>query len=185
MELKKEITSHLIPAIIFFIVTLIFLWSKINIWGILALFAGTILGTFIIDIDHFIYCFVTRPDEPCSIIAKSQFAKKDFKGAFETVVQSHNQHHQLSFHSAVFIPIWAIFCLFIITSTPSFFAQSLVLAAYLHLLKDIWAEKNTKPENLKNWLFWQVKTPISLKTQNLYIYASTAAFILLLVIFLS
>jgi len=184
MELKKEIISHLIPSIIFFLIALIFFWPQLTIWGILALFAGSIAGTFLIDIDHFIYCFITKPDKPCSQKARAFYNQKNYHQAINTVIASHKEHHQLTFHSAVFIPIWAVFTLFIITSTTSLFAQSLVLASYLHLLKDIWEEELTVPDNLNNWLFWQVKTPVNLITQRYYVFAITIIFLALLTIFL-
>ena len=185
MELKKEIITHLIPSLIFFLVSLIFLWSKLSVLNIFFLFSGTIIGTFIIDIDHFIYCFITHPNSPSGQQATSYLKNNQYSKAFFSVFNTHTQHHQLTFHSATFIPLWALFSLFIITSTTSIFAQSLVLAGYLHLLKDIWDEQNSIPQNLNKWLFWQIKTPVSQKFQKYFVYSSTTAFLILLFIFIS
>lgn len=184
MELKKEITTHLIPSIILLTLFIIFFWSQISAFDIITLFAGTLIGTFLIDVDHFIFCFITKPNQPCSQKARAFLNEKKYSQAISTVISSHKNHHQLSFHNAVFIPIWAIFTLFVITSTTSLFAQSLCLASYLHLLKDIWQEQLTIPQNLNHWLFWQVKTPVNLTHQRYFVFTITAIFFLLLSIFL-
>jgi len=110
--------------------------------------------------------------------------EKDYKNAFLVMANTHLEHQELTFHNAVFIPIWIIFSFFILTSSGSLFTSSLVMTMYLHILKDIWdAVRITKNYQL-DFLFWQIKIPLEETFKKYFVWSISLLFLLLTLFFL-
>ena len=179
-----EFVSHLIPSLVYFALIVLFNIGHFRTIDFIFLAVGGFLGTYLIDIDHIIYALITKPDHPSSQEFRKILSQKKYFQALIALVRSHLNHTELPFHNAIFIPIWALFCFFILSSSGSIFASSLVMAMYLHLLKDIWEVARREKNFSLNFLFWQIKSPISLKIKEYYVYIITVVFILESLIFL-
>lgn len=176
--LTYEFFSHLIVSLIYLSIISLFKIGRFNSVDYLLLWLGGLLGTYFIDIDHLIYCIFSRPDKSCSTKVQELLKKKNYKKTIFTMAETHFEHDELSFHNAVFIPIWIIFCFFILSSSGSIFASAMVMAMYLHLLKDIWDMVRIKKSYDLKFLFWQIKMPLSEQIKKYYIWGATLVFIL-------
>jgi hypothetical protein len=176
--LKSEVASHLVVTFLYFLVISLFRWqfdlSLAWIW------AGALLGTFLLDLDHLIYWFYAHPEAEDSKYAKVLARTGNYKGLYALLVRYHQTHNRLIFHSAIFQVILLIVTFYVLTAGGSLLGSALVLSMNLHLLKDEWFDfwKNRK-EELVDWLFWQVREiPVS-KYVNVYLVAVTLVFLLL------
>jgi hypothetical protein len=59
--MKKEILKRLIPTIIFLAILSLLHWQAK--WQLIGLWAGGLIGTFLLDLDNLIYCFFQNPHE--------------------------------------------------------------------------------------------------------------------------
>ncbi len=175
--LKKEVRGHLLVTLFWLvIVTLLRLpggRAGINAWliGSLALWLGGLVGTFLLDLDHLLYTLWIYTVEPTSLQVKSLVKQNRFKEALVLLVNTHNERWRLSFHSALFQPIFYFFCFWVLSSTPNLFGKGLVVAMALHLLKDEFESLFTKgEESTRRWLFWQIKREITFKQQKFFLF---------------
>ncbi len=166
--MAKEFYKHLGATLLFFgVITLLKFELNLNLLG---LWMGAILGTFVLDIDHLIFTYITRPDHPTSFAIKEFLLKRDFRGALLYFGQHHKEHVELSFHSAIFQNLFWVFCFFVLTSTPGLFGKGLVMAAALHLIVDEVSDLFEDEGHLRKWLFWQFKEgTVSLYATRVYV----------------
>jgi len=184
-EVKKEIKSHLKVSFAWLILVTILSLFRLragSFWfwllGTLFLWLGTLVGTFLLDIDHLIYWFFTHPEKEDSQKARKLWQGKEYKELLLLLGQSHDSHTRLIFHSALFQIIFLIFTLYIFTSGGSYFGSGLAAGINLHLLKDEWEEYFEKKYNhLNDWLFWQLKRKIGLKQQKNFIVLMLSIFL--------
>lgn len=182
--LKKGIRSHLLVTLVWLvIVTLLRLPGNkvgINTWlfGSLALWLGGLIGTFLLDIDHLLYTLWVYPAEPTSLQVKSLIKQNRFKEVLVLLKNTARERTKLAFHSALFQPIFYLFCFWVLTSTSDLLGKGLVMAMALHLLADeLEPLLKGEEERLKMWLFWQVNMDVSLKQQKLFVFVMILIFI--------
>jgi len=176
--LSYEFFSHFAVSLIYLTIISLFKIGKFNSLDYFSLWLGGLIGTYLLDIDHLIYCLFFRPEKTSAKKFQALLKEKKYKEALFSLAETHFEHNELIFHNAVFIPIWIILSFFILSSSGSIFASILVMTIYLHLLKDIWdVIRIEKSYNLK-FLFWQIKTPIEEKIKRYYVWGITLIFIL-------
>jgi len=167
-EVNQEIFSHFLVSLIWVLILSLLRWSLG--WSLIYLWLGVIGGTFILDIDHLLYWFVTHPEKQDSQLAKVLWQKRDLSGLLGLMARYHDTHTRLIFHSAFFQAILFILAFYIFTAGGSLFASGLVAAINLHLLKDEWQEYlRGRESHLNDWLFWQVQKEIDFQTQKIYL----------------
>lgn len=165
--LKEEIKSHLLVSLIWLVLITLLRWSWR--WNLIGLWLGGLVGTFLLDIDHFLYLLVINPQELTSMRVRRMLEQRRIKEALILVAETHHERTRLSFHNALFQPVLYVLCFFVLTSTGSLFGGGLVMAMALHLLKDEIEDSFAREEHLRKWLFWQSKPEISLQHQKLFI----------------
>lgn len=175
-RLQREFKRHLLVTLGWLALITLLRWSWH--WNLISLWLGGLLGTFLLDIDHLLYVFWIYPQEPTSMKARQLIEQSRFKEALILLSDTHEERLRKPFHSALFQPIFYVFCFFVLTSTGSLFGAGLVLAMALQLLREeLELLLKGREENLHRWLFWQVKTEVSLRNQKFFV-------ILMLLIFL-
>lgn len=175
----------MLVAVIYFL-AIVVLRGKIDI-SLLWIWLGMSVGTFLLDIDHFIYWFVTHPEEEDSKEARMVWEKKGIGGMGEMgelLGKCHQAHTKLIFHSLVLQAVLLLLAFYILTSGGSLFASAFILAINLHLLKDEWQDYFRSPARLNNWLFWQVRGINTEKYLDFYLTAVSLIFLLLTVFIL-
>jgi len=148
-------------------------------WEVLFWFLGGVFGWVIVVVDRLVWIYWTRPQTQLSVQFRYLIGLKKFKQAGRLLANRKQEQTELTFRSAVFQIIWLILALFTITSSPSIFSRGLVLGLGLHLLYDEWKDYCQSPEKLRSWLFWQIKRPVSLSEQRLFLIFVSAFFVFL------
>src|SRR4030042_3465080 len=166
--LKKELRNSLLLVFIWLLAITLLRWRWQ--WNLLGLWLGGFIGTFLIDLDHFIYLFFTNPHELTSQRVQRLWEQKHLKELVILTFKTTEERMRLAFHNALFQLILFVLCLFVLTSTGNLFGSGLVMGMMLHLLKDEVRELLSKQEDrLKKWLFWQVNFDISFNQQKLFV----------------
>lgn len=180
-----EIFSHLLVAVIYFLAVVV-LRGKIDT-NLLWIWLGVFVGTFLLDIDHFIYWFVTHPEKEDSKLAGVIWRTKGNRGFeefYHLLKNCHSSHDRLIFHSVVFQTVLLLLAFYVLSSGGNLFASAFILAMNLHLLKDEWQDYFRSPARLSNWLFWQVRGINTEKYLDFYLTAASLIFLLLTVFIL-
>jgi len=166
--LKKELKTHLLLVFIWLTVITLLRWQWQ--WNLVWLWLGGFMGTFLIDLDHFIYLFFTNPHELTSQRAQRLWEQKQLKELIALTFKTTEERIRLAFHNALFQLILFILCFFVLTSTNNLFGSGLVMGMFLHLLKDEFYEWwRGREEKLRERLFWPVKIDISFQNQRIFL----------------
>jgi hypothetical protein len=173
--LKKEVSSHLLVTFVYFLIVSLF---RLDLGiGLILLWVGGLVGTFLIDVDHIILGLDNQNKAVWAEKFRFLWQKRKYQSAIYHLFESHLEHRQLIFHSVLFQPILLIMTLFVLTSTGSLFGSGLVMSMNLHLLKDEW-QCYQKEKNL-GWLFWPIKREFDQRAQRAYLVIVTFFFGLL------
>jgi hypothetical protein len=180
--LKKELKSHYLIMIVWlWIITILRFNFHLPILNqlpdFLLFWLGGLLGTMLPDLDQFIYALVSHSEEYNSLRIKRTLEQGNLKESLALVADTSGERTKLVFHNVLFQIILIILCFFVLSSTNGLFGKGLVMAMFLHLLKDeIRLIYRKKEESLRLWLFWIIKKEVSLRTQKYFVYASAIIF---------
>lgn len=173
---RKKIASRLLVTFIWLGIVVLLRWSWR--WNLILLGLGASLGTFLLDVDHWLYLLVINPQELTSMRLKRLLEQRQHRAAFDLVTVTGEERTRLSFHNALFQIAFYPFCFFILTSTGSLFGAGLVMSMALHLLWDeIKFILQGREERLREWLFWPLKTQISLQNQKFFVIIMILLFV--------
>lgn len=152
--MKPEFKKHLPPLLaIFFLISIFWLFYKVNYLNFIFLFLGLSLGAFFLDLDHLIYWLYLNPNIEESRLAQIAFKKYDFVSLIKLLESTHHRHLNLIFHHFFFQVVMALISIFVFTSSDSPFAMAFLLALNIHLIVDEITDYRLDPGHLQNWLF--------------------------------
>lgn len=150
------------------------------------LLVGVFLGSQLKILDQLVFVFLTYPNEPLSILIKQKILptqessmlgktgkEKKIKEIWKILVSQVDKPKSV-FLSCVFQVGWLGLALFTITSTQGIFGKGLVMAIGLNLLLEEWGDWITKKD--LSWLFWQIKRPVSIQEQKMFLWIMTGMF---------
>ncbi len=176
--MKKDLVTHLSFMIaIFILISLYKDWIRLEF---LPFWFGGILGTLLPDVDHLIYVYLLRPSDATSEKVTALLANRQVFKSWDILASTRRERKDLLLHTAHFQILFAIFALFIITSTGSMLARGLVLAFMLHLLIDQVIDL-METGNLDTWF---AKFPLNLDAEQKKWYLVMSGAILLIFSFL-
>lgn len=180
--MKHEFRYHLVASSVIFVLVSIFLViGKIDSIQLLYLFLGIFSGSFILDIDHFIFWFFLKPNLEESRLARTAIQNHDVKSVYNLLKASHQTHYNLIFHHYFFQVILVLFSFFIFTLTNNIFVTSLVVSLNLHLIINEIIDYFYSPKSLQKWLFARESSQLPIKFLGRYI----SVFSFFLVIFIT
>ncbi|MFV1916892.1 MAG: metal-dependent hydrolase [Patescibacteria group bacterium] len=176
--MRKELITHFsFVAAFFLLISLVRGWfdpTYIPFW------IGGIIGTLLPDIDHLIYVYFLRPQEPVSQKASEMVGNKDYSGALNLLTNSRGNRTKLIFHTGYFQILFMIFTFFVITSSGSLLGWGLVLSFSLHLLVDQYIDL-TETGRLATWF---KEFPANMESQQMRWYLIVVLVLLLIFGFL-
>ena len=179
--MKHEFRYHFLASSVIFVLSAIFLViGKIESVKLLHLFLGFFVGSFILDLDHFIFWFFLKPNLEESRLARAAIQNRDLKSVYSLLKASHQTHYNLIFHHYFFQVILVLFSFFVFTLTDNLFVTSLIVSLNLHLLIDEIIDYFYAPKTLQKWLFARENSQLPVKFLGRYI----SVFSLFLVIFI-
>ncbi|MDD4937719.1 MAG: hypothetical protein PHX34_01750 [Candidatus Shapirobacteria bacterium] len=152
--MKQRLLNYLLPTTgLFIIISCFWVISGVRTTQLVYLFLGLFIGIFLLDIDHFIFWFLIKPNTEESRLIKLAIENKKFKSVIKIVQTSHQTHYNLIFHHYFFQVIFTLFSLFILTSTQNAFISALILSLNLHLVIDEIIGYKSNPKIVQKWLF--------------------------------
>jgi hypothetical protein len=129
-------------------------------------FAGTILGTFFMDLEYFLYAFFIEPKTDFSKTFTTFIRHKDFSSAAQFIQIHKSDIKDKTINSALFQVVFAIFTLYVVSSSRQFFIKGLVISVLANsIYRLIEAGYDNK---LDDW-FWALKDKPTQQTVSLYI----------------
>ena len=147
-------------------------------WGLIWWWLGGILGVLMDYADRLVYVYYVKPNDPLSLAIKRLVKKRKYKISYIAFQNRGFEQQHLALHSILFLIVWIVIALYVITSSGSMLAAGLILGLGLQLLFDMLKDyQNSK--KLKAWLFWQIKRPISDTELKVCMAAYIGAFILM------
>lgn len=177
--MKKTFRNHLLPLLgVFIIISGIWLLFKIQPIEILYLFIGLLLGSFLLDTDHFIFWFYIKPNIEESRLAQIAFKNRDLPSVLALLKLTHKTHNNLIFHHYFFQIILALISFFVFTSSHSTLFMALLLSANLHLLVDGVSDYLENPKLFQHWLFARESQQLPIKQLKYYLGSFTAIIII-------
>ncbi len=163
--MKKEILKRLIPAIIFLAILSLLHWQEK--WQLIGLWAGGLIGTFLLDLDHLIYCFFQNPHELTPQRLRHYLQQGQYKYSLALLFETQKERKRLIFHSLLFQIVLLVAVFFVLTSSAGLLGKGLVLVLFLQSLISQFDEF-LKTGKMDSW-FWQLKISLPSNFQALYL----------------
>lgn len=95
---------------------------------------GTVLGTFVMDIDYLIYAFFLEPTADISKDIASFIKHGDLYNAITYLKYHKDEIKEKTLHSALFQAILAGSCIFVVASNANLFIKALIISALANSL---------------------------------------------------
>jgi hypothetical protein len=115
---------------------------------------GSLLGTFILDLDYIIYAYFIEPTKEFSTTFRAYVKHKDFLNAFSYVHMHREDVKDKTLNSAIFQVVLAAACIFVMASTATVFIKALVISAFVNSIYRLW--ENYTDNKINDW-FWGLK----------------------------
>ena len=145
-------------------------------WQILGWWTGGVVGWSLLVLDRWLWVYWTRPEAQLSYRVRWLVKQKRIKEAWEEILRRKEEQDKLAFRSVLFQLAWVGLAFFAVTSTVGLFGKGVVMGVGLHLLYDEWKDYLKSAELLRDWLFWPIKRPVSLKETRAYLWLMTLSF---------
>ena len=177
--MKKELFIHLLYSVsLVIILSVTKRWIGLEYWPF---WLGAIAGTFMPDLDHFIYFYLLNPQEFTSQRIQLMIHQRQYPRVLDLLYVTRSERKQLIFHSGYFQIIFLVLFFWIMTSSGSFFGRGIVFAFFLHLLIDQ-AIDFQETGNLDNW-FMKLNIQLSRDRQIVYFVVNCLLFVITAFIF--
>lgn len=125
--------------------------SAINI---LLIFLGAYLGVFLLDLDYFIFTYLTEPEHHFSRRIKEFVRQGNFGGLCQHLRHHQEEMGQQILHSALFQVLLAITCFYVLSSSTSIVGGMLALSALSQSFYEQF--RDARAGKLRGW-FWILK----------------------------
>lgn len=155
--LKKILDVYRIPFLLSLTLAIVLIALKVErsplTFTLICL--GTLLGTFVLDLDYFIYAYFLEPAHDFSVSLKGFIAHKDLPNTLAYIHYHKNDLEDKILNSALFQAVLAGAAIFITSSNASFFIKALILSAFVN---SIYKMVEEYLENRTDHWFWVLKT---------------------------
>jgi len=183
---KPAIKTYLIVFVGYFLVLFLMRFFRIGINNVgqllnpayLLMLLGGILGMGIGIADRLVYAFVSKPEEEYSKHVQELVKQKKIKTLLVYLSEDQDSSRRLSTNNAIFLAVWVVLGLFLVTTTVIGFSRGLILGVGLSLVTDLYFDLQ-KTEALKQRLFWPIARPVTDQEMKITVYFFFGAFVLL------
>ena len=161
-------------------VVLVALRVERDVLNIVEIALGTMLGTFLLDLDYIIHAYFIEPNSQFSKMVVDYVKHKDIGGLMTFVLVHKNDISEKTLNSALFQVVLAGAALFVLSSSIGMFTKALIVSAFLNSIYrfiEAFLEGQTA-----QW-FWSLK--IKQNTASMYSYGLIlfAIFFYILILF--
>ncbi len=175
--LKKLFGYYKVPFLITLTlsVVLVALGVEKEITTIVLILAGTILGTFVLDLDYFLSAYFLEPTSDFAKDLRSYIKHKDFGNVFSYIYHHRDDIKDKTLNSMIFQIVLAGASLLVVSSETTILLKALVISAFANSLYRM--AEHIFEHKTQDW-FWALKTPPT--TQTLRYYSAILLSILIL-----
>jgi uncharacterized membrane protein len=121
---------------------------------------GGFLGAGVLWADRLGYVYWVRPHEQLSVQVKHLIENRRFQEAVRLLMARAEEQQQLVSLSLLFMTVWVMLAVYVVTSVGSFVATGMVMTTGLRWVIMI-GERWGQPKILKQKLFWQIKRQVT------------------------
>ncbi len=136
------------------------IWGLVSVGSVLFVVGGC-FGMLVSWIDRLVYVYFVRPEEELSVVVKERVAAKRYRVAMELLARRRHEQVHLAMENVLFLGVWGVLALFIVTSTPSWLAKGMVLGMGLKLIYGMYEDWKDQ-DYLLGRLFWPVRRKVGL-----------------------
>lgn len=165
---KKILDSYKLPVLlsITLFVVILALTVERDLFQIILISLGTIVGTFILDLDYFIYAYFFEPEKEFSIQVRGYTKHKDYSGAWNYIYHHKAEIKDAVLNSALFQIALAGLVIIVAWSPTSIFIKALAISTFVNSIYRM-AEEHF--ENRTDVWFWAFKNKPDKNTLYLYV----------------
>ena len=146
--------------------------------GHLYMIAGAAFGLGIGFVDKLLYTYITRPNDVFSKQVKNLISQKRFGEVIKVIAEDRDETRQLATNNILFLFVWIVLALFLITSSLSSFGRGLILGIGLVISLDLINDLE-RPKYLISRLFWPLARPVTEKEMKITVYFFLGSFVFL------
>lgn len=147
--------------------------------SIAMIFLGTILGTFVLDLDYFLYAYFIEPDTDFSRNIRAFTKHGDIFNAMMHIHYHKDDLKEKTLNSALFQVILVFVTYYAVSAAPTLMVRALILSAFVNSIYRL-LENYHKDQGLTDW-FWIINRKPTKEGTFLYI----GTLVLCLVFFIS
>jgi len=115
---------------------------------------GAVLGTFLLELDYFVYAYLLEPEKSFSTTLRGFIAHRDYTGALNHIYYNKEEVKDKTLNSVLFQIALAGTALFVAASTSGLLIKTLILSTFansIYKMADYYFEGKT------NQWFWALK----------------------------
>lgn len=117
---------------------------------------GAVVGFLFVFADRLVWAFWQKPDETLAIKMKELFAGGKLIEGLVLTLEERREQKKMMIRSVLFLAIWVVLTVLVLTSTVRSFPRGFMLGMGLHLGFDLLSDYLGKGRDVKWWM-WQVK----------------------------
>lgn len=177
MLIKQIFDKYTLNLLLSFVLAVVVLALRLetNPINMAWILLGCILGSFLLDLDYYLFAFLVEPSHHFSIRVKEFFNQKNLLGMVVFVSTHTDSLSRLTLHSALFQVIMAVVVLYVLTSSSSVFGQAFVLSGFLASIYKI-SDQYFRTKNVDNW-FWILKEKPTKRFLQIYFASLVIVFV--------
>ena len=136
------------------------------------------MGLYIGVLDRLVYAYVSQPTDQFSMQLKNLVSQHRYLELVRVSHEDKSTFRKLSTNSVLFLGVWVVLALFVLTSSISFFGQGLIMGIGLVLARDVLVDLS-RLDILQQRLFWPIARDLSEHETKIVAYMFLGAFVLL------
>jgi len=115
---------------------------------------GAILGTFVLELDYFVYAYFLEPEKTFSVTLKGFMQHRDFAGALDHIYFNKEEVKEKTLNSVLFQIALAGVSIFVTSSSTGLFIKTFILSAFAN---SIYKMADYYFDNKSDQWFWALK----------------------------
>ncbi len=139
-------------------VVLIALKTTLPPLGFTLIILGSLVGTFLLDLDYIIYAFFIEPEKDFSTTVRAFIKHKDLFNAITYIHLHREEVKDKTLNGAMFQMILAGAALFVMSSPASLFVKALIVSTFVNSIYRMW--ENYFDDKIDDW-FWGLKFKVN------------------------
>jgi hypothetical protein len=146
----------------------IFFFSFPSIVSFVIFAVGIVVGSGMILVDRILHAFYLFPEHEFNVLIREEWRKKNIFGVLKMLQLADPYQDQLMTRSVLFLVIYWILAVFVLTSTGSVLGVGIILGMGLRYVIDFWNVRK-QPEVFVHQFLWQVRHQFTKQQVNFII----------------